>query len=192
MKSILRPLATIMLLATAVLVNADEPAKTGPLAVGDKAINFELPIIGENSYVNLEDEIRKGPVVVVVLRGYPGYQCPLCNQQVSSLINRAKKLAESCQRVILVYPGKANMLEQHAEEFMGSRSIPDPMVMVRDDAMKMVTEWGIRWNSPRETAYPATYVINQNGRVAWSKISDSHAGRSRPEEILQAIRKLEK
>ena len=56
--------------------------------------------------------------------------------------------------------------------------------------MKMVTQWGLRWDAPRETAYPATFVINKSGRVAWSKISKSHAGRSTAEEILKELRKL--
>ncbi|TWU30551.1 redoxin domain-containing protein [Novipirellula artificiosorum] len=180
----------IVTLAGSASALAEDPGTKQPLAVGAKAIDFELPMIGEDRYVDLEAEYKAGPVVVIVLRGYPGYQCPLCSQQVGALINRAKKLAENCQRVILVYPGEADMLQQHAEQFMGSRRIPDPMVMVRDDGMEMVTQWGLRWDAPRETAYPATYVINQNGRIHWAKISDSHAGRTTVDEILKELRKL--
>ena len=160
--------------------------------VGEKAPDFDLPIVGskEDDYVQLEDEVEQGAVVVVLLRGYPGYQCPLCSRQVGALINRARALSEVAHRVILVYPGEPNLLERHADEFIGSRAVPDPLVLVRDPGMKMVADWGLRWDAPRETAYPATFVIKKNGRIAWSKISDSHAGRTTADEIITQLRKL--
>jgi len=36
----------------------------------------------EGKTVQLSEVEAKGPVVLVVLRGYPGYQCPYCNRQV--------------------------------------------------------------------------------------------------------------
>ncbi|TWU23482.1 Redoxin [Novipirellula galeiformis] len=181
-----------MLLCTTLCLDAqaNNAGLAQPLAVGSKAINFELPIVGSNDYIELKEAYQQGPVVVVVLRGYPGYQCPLCSHQVSSIINRAKAISAAAARVILVYPGDDPKLSRHAQSFLGSRRLPDPIVLVRDDAMAMVTQWGLRWHSPRETAYPATYVIDKNGRVAWSKVSSSHADRSTTEEIMKALRKL--
>lgn len=158
--------------------------------VGDKAPNFDLPIVGTNDYIELKEEYADGPVAVVVLRGYPGYQCPFCSQQVGALINRARTLKKFASRVILVYPGEPSELERHAEQFIGSRAVREPLVLVRDPSMQMVDEWGLRWNAPRETAYPSTFVINKNGRVAWSKISESHAGRSTADEILRELKRL--
>ncbi len=166
------------------VVSADPPG----IAVGEKAPDFELPVVGGDGFLRLSDEIRKGPVVVVVLRGYPGYQCGICNRQVSAMVSRARALGDAAERVILVYPGDVDRLDRRADEFLGSRRIPEPLVMVRDEGMAMVTEWGLRWNRPNETAYPATFVIDRNGRVRWTKVSQSHAGRSRVEEILKAIR----
>lgn len=166
------------------VVSAEPPG----IAVGDNAPDFELPVVGGDGFLRLSDEIRKGPVVVVVLRGYPGYQCGICNRQVGSMVSRARALGDAAGRVILVYPGDDDRLDRHAEAFLGSRRIPQPLVMVRDEGMEMVTEWGLRWDRPNETAYPATFVIDRDGRVRWKKVSDSHAGRSRVEEILKAIR----
>ena len=193
--NLLMPLAMLVLLTGFNVHSAcgeDTAAVTKSLPVGEKAINFDLAVVGEDNFLELRDEYDKGPVVVVVLRGYPGYQCPLCNQQVGALINRVKALKQYAKRIILVYPGEASALEQHSERFMGSRRIPEPIVLVRDPGMKMVSEWGLRWNAPRETAYPATYIIKGNGRVAWRKISKSHAGRTSVEEILKELKKLQK
>ncbi len=161
----------------------------GP-AVGDLAPDFNLPVVGEDDFLTLKDALADGPVVVVVLRGYPGYQCPLCSEQIGTLMNRAPALAKLSKHVILIYPGEASALEKHSEEFLGSRSLPEPLTIVRDPEMKMITEYGLRWNSPKETAYPAAFVIDKNGRVKWSKVSDSHAGRATAEEIINELRKL--
>ena len=164
--------------------------KPNSLDVDDKAINFELPTVGEKSYVELREEFKQGPVVVVVLRGYPGYQCMMCSQQYGSLVNRAKALAKEAHRVIVVYPGEPSELERHAKRFMGSRAVPEPLVLVRDAGMEMVSDWGLRWEKHHETAYPATFVVDTNGRIAWKKVSSSHGDRSSVEEILRALRKL--
>lgn len=166
---------------------ADQPQG---LDVGDRAIDFELPIVGGDGYLSLGDECRQGPVALIVLRGYPGYQCPFCRQQFSSLISRARALAAATHRVILVYPGEQPSLEKRAKQFVGARRIPDPLVIVRDEGMQMVQQWGLRWRETRETAYPAAYVIDRNRVIRWRKISQSHAGRSSVEDILKALRKL--
>jgi peroxiredoxin len=173
-----------------VTATADAATAAEQQDVGDRVIDFELPVVGGEEYLSLRDEYEQGAVVVIVLRGYPGDQCPVCRGQVRSLANRAKGLAQQAHRVILVYPGEGTLLKRHAEQFMGSRSLPQPLVLVRDDEMKMVASWGLRWRAHRETAYPATYIIDRNGRIRWKKVSESHAGRSTVEEILKELRKL--
>jgi peroxiredoxin Q/BCP len=169
---------------------ADEAdASKGP-KVGERVTDFELPMVGSDEYVTLSEEYEQGSVVVVILRGHPGYQCPICTSQMATLRNRAKALAKEAHRVILVYPGEAKALKRNAERFMGSRKLPSPLLIVRDDDMKLVEQWGLRWNARSETAYPATFVIDRNGRIRWKRVSESHAGRSTVEEILKQLRKL--
>lgn len=163
----------------------------GP-AVGDVAPDFKLPRVGEEGFLSLKEATQTGPVVVVVLRGYPGYQCPLCNDQVAALANRAPALAKLTKRVILVYPGEASALDEHAEEFIGARTLPEPLVLVRDPDMKMVSEYGLRWDAPNETAYPAAFVVDGHGQVKWSKVSESHGGRSSAQEIVEQLVKLQR
>lgn len=158
--------------------------------VDDRVHDFELPIVGSKDYLRLSDQYRQGAVVVVVLRGYPGYQCPICMRQVATLANRAATLKRFATKVILIYPGDSESLEQQAEKFAGKRRLPEPMVIVRDDQMDTVRKWGLRWDGRKETAYPATYVIDRNGRIRWKQVSTSHAGRSTVEEILKELRKL--
>ncbi len=167
-----------------------------PVRVGEKAPDFELPVQGSDKYVSLSRLIEDGPVVVIVMRGYPGYQCPICSQQVGAFANRSKSLAEALgdapNRVVLVYPGEEtdSLLAQRASQFPGLRRLKDPLVMVRDPEMTLVKEWGLHWDKRRETAYPAAFVIGPGRRVKWAKISQSHGGRAGVDEILSAIKKL--
>ncbi len=180
-------LAVAATLASIPSVSAKEP-----VAVGDKAPDFELPIQGEDAYATLSKLTEDGPVVVVVLRGYPGYQCAACQRQVSSLLNRRKALAAATgdkpHRVVLVYPGPETELDKYADQFIGAKRVPDTFLFVRDPDMKMVSEWGLRWKAPRETAYPSTYVIGPGQRVKWNKVSESHGGRATVEEILKGLK----
>lgn len=190
LKSLIRICMFGVCLASPAWLSAASPLVSKRLADGDKVIDFDLPVVGGDEYISLSDEYKSGPVVLVVLRGYPGYQCEICSQQLSSFRNRAKVLAKEASRVILVYPGEGTSLKRHAERFVGSRSVPDPLVVVRDQDMKMVEEWGLRWKGRRESAYPATYIIDRNGRVHWQKVSKDHSGRANMEEILKVLRKL--
>ena len=49
--------------------------------VGDKAPDFTLKSLDDQT-VRLGELTAKGSVVLVVLRGWPGYQCPICDRQV--------------------------------------------------------------------------------------------------------------
>ena len=183
-------LGTLLVTSVNATAAAEDQEVPQQLEVGDRALDFDLPRVGGDEFINLRDEYKQGPVAVVVLRGFPGYQCPLCRQQLSAMRNRAGTLAKHVRRVILVYPGEGPLLQRHADQFRGSRPLPEPLVLVRDPDMQMVNQWGLRWNRDRETAYPAAYIIDRNGRVRWSKVSDNHGGRASVEELLRELRKL--
>ncbi len=184
------PAPLMLIIQIACVLLASLASAVEPPNKGDLAPDFKLPVVGEDKYVSLQELNQSGPIVLVVLRGFPGYQCPLCTQQVGTLRNRVKALGEVTKHVVLIYPGPADSLEKHAEQFMGSNALPEPLMMVRDPEMKMITSYGLRWVEPNETSYPATFVLDKHGRVAWSKISDSHAGRSNAQEIIDQLRKL--
>lgn len=139
--------------------------------------------------VSLASLTKQGPVVLVVLRGYPGYQCPICTAQVASLMSAADQFAGQKAQVLLVYPGPSDGLKQHADEFVSGKQIPKNFRFVLDPDYRFVNQYGLRWNAPHETAYPATFVMEKGGKVVFTKISKGHGGRAEPTEILQALAK---
>ena len=154
--------------------------------VGDAAADFTLKTpAGEP--VQLSKLNKEGPVVLVVLRGWPGYQCPICTRQIGELVGKSKALAEAKARVILVYPGPSDRLNAHAEEFAGGKPLPENFSFVVDPDYTFTNGYGLRWDANGETAYPSTFVIDRQGKILFAQTSRSHGGRARTTDVLEAL-----
>jgi peroxiredoxin len=161
-------------------------AVAGPPKVGEKAPNFELTTV-DGGKVQLSRLLQEGPVVLVVLRGYPGYQCPVCTAQFADLRSKAKELQAARARVVLVYPGPSPELRRHALEFLGTGSLPEGFALALDPDYMLINLYGLRWNAPGETAYPSTFIISPEGLIRFARISRTHGDRARGSEILQEL-----
>lgn len=160
-------------------------------ATGDIAPDFDLESLG-GPRVRLSARTASHPVVLVVLRGYPGYQCPICSRQVREFVNEAAGFVAAAAgvRVLLVYPGGAPDLGKRAEEFVSGKDLPRNFELLLDPGYTFTNLYGLRWNKPGETAYPATFVIEKGGRIVFSRISNSHGGRATAREVLTWLRAL--
>ena len=159
-----------------------------PPVMGEKARDFTLST-PEGKQVRLSDAISKGPVVLVVLRGYPGYQCPYCNRQVQDFIRNASAFGDAGAHVVLVYPGPAQDLGAKANEFLADKKLPANFDLVLDPDYKVTNLYGLRWDAPQETAYPSTFLIDRQGAIFFSKIVKEHGGRTSAAEIVDALPK---
>ncbi len=164
------------------------PAASTPPAVGEKAPDFALSTV-EGKRVRLSEITAKSPVVLIVLRGYPGYQCPYCNVQVQDFLKKSQSFADAGAHVILVYPGPPDRLEMRAKEFTADKKLPANFDLLLDPGYEFTNQYGLRWDAPNETAYPATFLIDQRGVVFFAKISKSHGGRTNAAEMLDALLK---
>ncbi|HEY4359546.1 MAG TPA: peroxiredoxin family protein [Bryobacteraceae bacterium] len=173
----------LVALAAAIPLSAAKPP-----AVGEKAPDFKLST-PEGRPVELSGVVAKGPVVLVILRGYPGYQCPYCNRQVQDFIEKSKGFADAGARVLLVYPGPPQDLNARAKEFLADKKLPDNFDMVLDPGYEFTNAYGLRWDAPSETAYPSTFLIDRQGVVFFSKIVKEHGGRTTAAEILEILPK---
>jgi peroxiredoxin len=160
-----------------------------PPKVGDKAPDFALKTL-DNQTVHLSDLSAGSRVVLIVLRGWPGYQCPICTRQVQDYISSSSGFAETKARVIMVYPGPADNLEAHAKEFLENKQWPKEFLYVTDPDYMMVNAYGLRWDAPQETAYPSTFVLDPQGNVLSAKISRSHGDRTKASDILEELKRL--
>ncbi|VTT97546.1 alkyl hydroperoxide reductase thiol specific antioxidant mal allergen : Redoxin domain protein OS=Planctomyces limnophilus (strain ATCC 43296 / DSM 3776 / IFAM 1008 / 290) GN=Plim_2520 PE=4 SV=1: AhpC-TSA [Gemmataceae bacterium] len=161
------------------------PSELGP-KVGDEARDFELTdLAGEK--VKLSALAEKGPVVLVVLRGNPGYQCPICTAQFAEFRRKAGAFAKAGAQVCFVYPGPADGLKEHAAAFVRGEDYPAHFRILLDPDYAFTTAYGLRWDASGETARPAAFVIDGTRKVAFAKVSTDHGGRASAAEVLAAL-----
>jgi peroxiredoxin len=165
-----------------------EDKPSGRPAVGDAAKDFELSGL-DGKAVKLSEVNKKGPVVIVVLRGWPGYQCPLCTRQVGQFLQSADKIKEAGASVVLIYPGPKTGLDEHAKEFVMGKTFPAHFRFVTDPDYAFTNAYNLRWEAPNETAYPSTFVVDKAGKISFAKISMTHGDRSNVSDVLAALKK---
>jgi thioredoxin-dependent peroxiredoxin len=159
-----------------------------PPLVGEKAPDFALST-PEGKSVRFSELVAKGPVVLVVLRGYPGYQCPYCNRQVQDFIQKSQGFADAEAHVVLIYPGPPQDLGARANEFLADKKLPGNFDLLVDPGYTFTNLYGLRWDAAQETAYPSTFLVDPQGVVFFSKIVTEHGGRTTAAEILDAMPK---
>lgn len=157
-----------------------------PPAVGDVANDFELPaLVGDP--VKLSKLTDAGPVVLVVLRGYPGYQCPLCSRQVAEYLGKADAFKKAGATVVFVYPGPGEKLKDKANEFIKGKDYPEHFRFVLDPDYTFTKAYHLRWDAKGETAYPSAFVLDGARKVTFAKVSGGHGDRAAAADVLKAL-----
>jgi peroxiredoxin Q/BCP len=165
--------------------------RDAPPSVGEKFVDFSLASV-DGKQLALSDELKKGPVVLVLLRGWPGYQCPFCTRQFGDFVAHAKELQSSGARVIMVYPGPGENLKQHVDEFIANRDLLPNFHVLVDPDFTFTRSLALRRDAPKETSYPSTFVIDQNWTVRYALVSKTHGGRATADDVLKVLSTLGK
>jgi len=168
------------------LAGAQAENPNAPPVVGAQAPDF-TPKTRADKPIHLEALVERGPVAVVVLRGWTGGQDSFDTQQVAELVRKTAEFRARNARVVLVYPGPAEDVKAAAEAFVAAKDLPDNFDLVVDPDYIMTKAYHLRWDAPDETAYPSTFVLGPGRTVVFAKISHDHAGRSQWFEILRAL-----
>jgi peroxiredoxin len=180
-----RTVRLIVALACAWFIGVPAFAETP--VVGAKAPDFTLST-PTGKAVRMSADLRGHALVLVVLRGFPGYQCPYCVKQVHDFIDHASGFAAKDTRVLLVYPGPPADLDQHAKDFLEKQAeLPADIVLVTDPDYTVTNLYGLRWDAPHETAYPSTFVLDKKGMIVFEKISHGHGDRLSAEDALDHL-----
>lgn len=162
-----------------------------PPKVDAEAPNFTLKT-AEGTSIELKELTSKQPVVLVVLRGWPGYQCPLCGRQVGEFLVKKEEIEKLGAKVLLVYPGPQEKLGEYAKEFLKGYklSLPENFIYVTDPDYTFTNAWGLRWEAERETSYPSTFVIGKDNKIKFAMTSTTHGGRTPIAKVLEALTAL--
>ena len=178
-----------LLVTTLLMFSLQRTGAASPPAVGETAPNFTLNTL-DGKQVEMKELAAKSPVVLVVLRGWPGYQCPLCTRQVNDFVPQAAEFTAAGAKVLMIYPGPAQNLQAHAQEFLQDKNWPKDFLFVTDPDYSFVNAWGLRWEAKGETAYPSTFVLDKQGKVRFAHISKEHGDRVSAKAALQALREI--
>jgi peroxiredoxin Q/BCP len=157
-------------------------------AVGNTAPDFTLNT-PTGTPVRLSKTFHQASTVLIVLRGYPGYQCPFCQKQLHDYIEHAAEFAAKKATILLVYPGPPADLDQRAKEALAKQAnLPSNITLVIDPDYKVTNLYGLRWDAPHETAYPSTFILDRNGKILFEKISHGHGDRTSSQDVLAELR----
>jgi peroxiredoxin len=154
--------------------------------LGEKLPNISSVSLDKKE-VSTDELLRKNKIVVTFLRGYPGYQCPICTRQVAELIKMSEELQAADAQVILIYPGALKSLSDKAGEFFKPLDLPKNFHVIVDQDYQIVNQFGLRWDAKNETTYPATFVTDLSGEIVYALVSEGHGGRAKGSEVLKAL-----
>ncbi len=149
-----------------------------------EGVGFDGKVVSSKKF------LENGPLVVIVMRGFPGYDCPACSAQLADFVKQADTFKTAGAQVMIIYPGSVQDLEAKAKGFVSKQQLADSFHLVIDKDMKIVKQLGLLWDAPKETAYPTTLVADRQGTVRFLKTSRSHGGRTKAAEVVTALEKL--
>lgn len=162
------------------------PVLAAPPVVGQPATDFSLTSV-RGKTVRLSELTAQSPVALIVLRGFPGYQCPLCQRQVHDFVKHAQGFADAGVKLVFVYPGPPETLDAKANQFLQDKNMPDTFEMLLDPGYEFTNLYGLRWDAPRETAYPSTFLIEKGGVLYFQKVAKLHGGRTTAAEVIDLL-----
>lgn len=174
----------LMLALPAIAATAETPN------VGEHAPDFTLGT-PDGTKVSLKSVEQTGKTVLVVLRGFPGYQCPYCTRQAQDFISHADDFKKAGAQVLMIYPGPPADLAGHAKEFLSKQQpLPANVHLVVDPDYDVTNKYGLRWQGAHETAYPSTFILDREGVIRSRKISHEHADRLSASDALSQLEQI--
>nr|NQU93086.1 AhpC/TSA family protein [Bacteroidota bacterium] len=175
------------------------------IEVGTKAPMFTA-IDADSSQFSLEEAIRSGPVVMIF---YRGFWCPVCNKHLGSIQDSLKMIEEAGATVVAVSPEKPEYLDKMTDKtgaqftllYDEGYKIADAYdVTFKPGAMQLFTYNVMLGAKLKEThsddsqrlPIPATYIVDQNGSIAWRQFDPDYKERSTVNGILKALSSIRK
>ena len=169
------------------------------LQVGARAPDLTLPdALGQP--VRLSSLWQRGPLVLVFYRG--GW-CPYCNLELRAWQQQLGALKSLDAQLVAVSPQTPDNSLSTAEK--NALAFP----VLSDSALQAATAFGVAFEMPPELVevysrggndlpvlngngrwvlpVPATYLVDQNGSIAFAHIEADYRERAEPRDVLAAI-----
>jgi len=174
------------------------------LGTGDIAVDFTLPN-AKGEPVSSEALRKHGPLV---LNFYRGSWCPYCILELKALQDVHAEIQALGASLVAISPqlpddslSKSEKIQLEFEVLSDVNSVVSNQYgltfSVAEELHPIYKNWGADvatfnndpdWKLP----LPATYVINQDGRIVHSFTDEDYTARLEPDEVLDSLRKLRK
>ncbi len=170
------------------------------LLVGDSA-----PVISGidalKNPVNSKELMAKGPVVVIF---YRGEWCPYCNRHLNNLSDSLELIKNEGAEVLVIGPETFENSKEYTQKLESN------FILLPDTSLKYMTAFDVLFkvneryqkkikaflrtdiaenNGQKEAALPvpATYIIDQKGKIAWRHFNYQYSERASALSILNAL-----
>ncbi len=179
-------------------LNMPEPG----LKVGEQAPDFTLPDAWGKP-VNLAEELKKGPVVLVF---YRGAWCPFCNLHLHALHNSQAYFKKYNAQLIAITPQKPDksleQIKKDKYEFKVLSDLDDSVMRtykllysLSAELVDVYKKHGLdveAYNGEGRVTLPipATYVIDRKGIIRAVFADTDYKKRMEPADIIDALSKL--
>jgi peroxiredoxin len=166
---------------------------------GDKAPQFELPD-GDGMRWRSENILRSGPLVIVF---YRGRWCAYCNTQLAALQEVHKQIANTGASLVAISP----QTQKHSYMTRDMHKLRFPVLS--DEGNHVAREFGLVYRMPADlqalyesimTKLPgyngdqswelplaATYIVQKDGNISWTRVDADWRHRPEPEEVLRVL-----
>ncbi|MGC9374363.1 MAG: peroxiredoxin-like family protein [Bacteroidales bacterium] len=170
------------------------------LAVGAQAPLFSA-LDAEKSTFVLDEELKKGPVVVIF---YRGHWCPVCNKHLGQIQDSLRLITEKGAIVVAISPEKPEYLEKMEEKTKAEfRLLYDEDYKISDaydvtflPNKKQIVLYNTMLNANLKETHsddsqrlpiPATYIIDTKGKIVWRQFDPDYKNRSSVNEIINNL-----
>jgi peroxiredoxin len=181
---------------TPALYSQEKPAG---LSTGDTAPLFSGKDQGGN-IISLQDQLKKGPVVLVF---YRGYWCPYCNRYLKKLEDSLSLITGKGASLVTVTPEKPESINKTTDKTKASYAV------VHDEGLQIMKKYGVNYAVDQKTIdqykkykidfdevngsngtnlpVPAVYVINSAGKIVYRFFNSDYTKRPTVAEILAQL-----
>ena len=203
MKKIPLTLIMFVLFLTANSQTSRSVNKAHGLPVGANAPLFTALDADSNTF-NLEKALQQKPVVLIF---YRGFWCPVCNKHLGAIQDSLSMIEATGAKVIAVSPEKPDYLNKMAEKTGAQFTLLyDEGYLIADAydvtfkptstelfTYNVVLGAKLKKTHSDETQrlpIPATFIIDQKGKINWGQFNPDYKKRASVKEILKALDEL--
>ncbi len=203
MKKLILNIAVMLITVSAFAQTTDSTRtaeETVGILVGTEAPLFKAKDQNNENY-SLKKALKNGPVVVVF---YRGQWCPFCNRHLTDLQDSLQMIVDKGATLIAVSPQKQELAKETAEKTGAT------FTLIYDEGYKIEDAYGVTFTPTKgqikkyntflkahldeahsdgseRLPVPATYIINQDGKIIWRHFDPNYKERSTVKEILEAL-----